>query len=458
MFEQLYARRRFGMRPGLASMQALLVQLGHPEAGLAVVHVAGTNGKGSVTALVAEVLAAAGLRVGRYTSPHLLRFHERFFLDGQPVEDAALAPVVAEVEAAACAVEQLGGQPPTFFECATAIAFVLFQRAGIRLAVIETGLGGRLDATNVLTPLVAVITRIGLDHCTQLGATLEAIAAEKAGIIKPGRPVVVGAMPEEARAVVRAEAVTCGSMWVDAVEDVNIATVRVALEGLSVRISTPARELGFVRLALAGTYQVENLATAVATLETVATALQLPLEDAAFRTGLERVCWPARFQLAVREPPVVVDGAHNPDGAIALREALRRVKWKGPVALVAGFCDDKDAMGFLQPMASAVRCAWAVPVPSPRTRAAAEVGCAMRTAGIGPVTVGENLGEALTAAQAWARAEGGLVLVCGSLFLAGQALLLLHAYPWPLPAAGALADPNECLRPELASRGPRPTG
>jgi dihydrofolate synthase/folylpolyglutamate synthase len=293
-----------------------------------------------------------------------------------------------------------------------------------------------------------VITRIGLDHCSQLGDTLEAIAAEKAGIIKPGRPVVVGAMPEEARAVVRAAAVACGSMWVDAVEEVNITTGRVALEGSSVRVSTPVRELGLVRLALSGSYQVENLATAVAALETVAAELQLPIDDAAFRTGLERVCWPARFQLAVREPPVVVDGAHNPDGAMALREALRRVKWKGPVALVAGFCDDKDGLGFLQAMASTVRCAWAVPVPSARTRAASDVGCDMRTAGIASVMVEEDIAAALAAAQAWAKAEGGLVLVCGSLFLAGQALLLLQAYPWALPAADAPADLNESLRPE----------
>jgi len=433
------------MRPGLETMRAVLARLGNPEAGLATVHVAGTNGKGSVAALVAEMLAAAGLRVGRYTSPHLVRFQERFWLAGQPVDDAALATAAAEVEAAALAVEQGGGLAATFFECATAVAFVLFQRAGIRLAVIETGLGGRLDATNVLTPLVSVITRIGLDHCEQLGDTIEVIAAEKAGIIKPGRPVICGAMPGEARAVIRQTAAEHGCAFVDAAEEVNVTAVAVALDGLTVRIATAARDLGKVRTPLAGAYQAENIATAVATLETVATVLQVSLEDAAIHAGLQRVCWPGRFQLAVREPPVIVDGAHNPDGARAVREALRRAKFRGPVALVAGFCDDKDTPGFLRLLASGVRRAWAVSVPSPRSRPAAATADLMRAAGISRVEVAD-VAVALAAAQVWARAEGGLVLVCGSLFLAGQALVLLQAYPWPLPEPNVAADPNEQLR------------
>ena len=444
--ERLYARRRFGMRPGIEVMQALLARLGNPEAGLAAVHVAGTNGKGSVTALTAEILATAGLRVGRYTSPHLLRFHERFSLDGRPVDDAALAAAAAEVDAAARAVEQGGAQAPTFFECATAIAFVLFHRAGLPLAVVETGLGGRLDATNVLTPLACVITRIGLDHCAQLGDTIEQIAAEKAGIIKPGRPVVCGAMPDVARAVIRQTAAKRGCAFTDAAEEVTVTAVAQALDGLTVRIATSSRDLGKVRTPLAGSYQAENIATAVAAVETVATALRVSLEDAAFREGLGRVCWPGRFQLAVREPPVIVDGAHNPDGAAALCEAVRRVKFHGPVALVAGFCDDKDARGFVRLLASAVRRAWAVPVPSPRSRPAAATAELMRAAGIAQVEAAD-VAAALAAAQAWACAEGGLVLVCGSLFLAGEALVLLQAFPWQAPDANRAPDLNEQLRP-----------
>ena len=449
VLDRLYARRRFGMRPGLASMRALLARLDNPEAGLAAVHVAGTNGKGSVTALMTEVLSAAGLRTGRYTSPHLLQFCERFWLDDRPADEAALDAATGEVETAALAVERESGEAPTFFECATAIAFLLFRRAGIRLAVVETGLGGRLDATNVLTPLVSVITRIGLDHCEQLGNTLAAIAAEKAGILKPGRPVVCGAMPDEARGVVRRMAQDLGCRWIDAAEEVNVASVSVSLDGLTARVSTSSRDLGKVRLPLAGVYQAENLATAVAALEATAEELHISLPDEAFRAGLARVCWPARFQLAVREPPVIVDGAHNPDGAAALREALRRLKVHGPMALVAGFCDDKDTTGFLRVLASGMRRAWAVPVPSPRSLPAARIRSAVAAAGIASVEAAE-VPAALAAAQAWARAEGGLVVVCGSLFLAGEALQQLQAYPWSLAAAGRAPDPNEQLQPTKA--------
>jgi dihydrofolate synthase/folylpolyglutamate synthase len=446
--QRLYARRRFGMRPGLETMQALLDRLDHPEQALAVVHVAGTNGKGSVSAMIAEVLSAAGLNVGRYTSPHLLRFNERFFLNGKPVDDGRLTEAAQAVEAAALDVERSGMQPPTFFECATAMAFHLFRKADIRLAVIEVGLGGRLDATNVVTPLVSVITRIGLDHCEQLGNTLEAIAAEKAGIVKMGRPVICGAMPDEARAVIARTAAECRSAFLDVSETVSVASVSTGLDGQVVRVTTPAREIGKVRLPLAGAYQLENLATAMAALETTAEQIGCDLSDEAIRAGLERVGWPARFQLAAKSPPVVVDGAHNPDGAAALREALKRAKWKGPVALVAGFCDDKDSVEFLRTLLPAVKRAWAVPVPSPRSLVAAETAMRMRAAGATDVTAAE-FPEALKAARTWAENNNGLVLICGSLFLAGQALAALNAYPWTTDGTLIIADPNEQLRKTL---------
>jgi dihydrofolate synthase/folylpolyglutamate synthase len=445
ILQRLFARRRFGMRPGLGGMRALLARLENPESGLAVVHIAGTNGKGSVAALVSEVLSAAGLRVGRYTSPHLLRVNERFFVDGRPVDDATLLAVAAQVESAANAVEQAGGSPPTFFECATAMAFVLFQRAGIRLAVVETGLGGAQDATNVMTPLVSVITRIGLDHCEQLGHTIEAIAREKAGIVKPRRPVVCGAMPDEARAVVRRAAAEQGCPFIDATEDVTVTAQSAALDGLTARIATASRDLGTIHTPLAGAYQIENLATAAAALEAVAEQLGLEIQDEAFRTGFGRVCWPGRFQLALREPPVIVDGAHNPDGAAALRDALKRTRFRGPVALIAGFCDDKDAGGFLRLLAPVVRRVWCVPVPSPRSLSAASAADTARAAGCVAVEASEFV-PALAAAQRWARQEHGLVVVCGSLFLAGQALEHLHAFPWPLGADVREADPNEALK------------
>lgn len=197
---RIMERRRFGMRPGLDAMRAVLAELGNPQDALKCVHVAGTNGKGATCAILDAVLRAAGHRVARYTSPHLVSVNERFFLDGAPAPDAALAAVEGRVLDAVERAERAHGFQLTFFETLTALAFELFAEAKPDVVVLETGLGGRLDATNVIaSPLVSVITRIGLDHCDWLGATHAAIAEEKAGIVKPGRPVVCGAMPLAAR-------------------------------------------------------------------------------------------------------------------------------------------------------------------------------------------------------------------------------------------------------------------
>ena len=443
LLDRLYARRRFGMRPGLDRMQALLARLGHPEREWVAIHVAGTNGKGSVVAMVASILQQAGFgRVGRYTSPHLLCFNERICIDGAPIADEALLPLLEAVEAAADAVAAAEGVEPTFFECATAAAFEHYRREGVRIAVIETGLGGRLDATNVLLPVVSVITRIGLEHCEVLGRTLDAVAGEKAGIIKPGRPVVAAAMDSLALDRIAAVAREQNARLIRADQAVSVAVRRQGLDGLQADIATEQRGLGLVHLPLAGTFQAENLAVAVAAVETFARAAGLDIADAAFKQGLAAVCWPGRFHLVRRAPRVLVDGAHNPDAARRLREALRHARVKGPVALVAGFCDDKDVDGILKILAGCARRGWAVLTPSARSLPAATTAAAMGRAGL-PAEASPSLEAALAAAEAWARGEGGLVVVCGSLFLAGAALRHYDAFPWPVPRTG---DPNEQLK------------
>ncbi|MBR4318165.1 MAG: hypothetical protein IKT85_05420 [Kiritimatiellae bacterium] len=198
---RLAARRVFGIRPGLETMQQLCAALGHPEREFAVIHIAGTNGKGSVAAICEAALRTMGLPVARYTSPHLVHVNERFLIHGEPVSDDALARALDTVEAVCTET----GLEPTFFEVLTACAWVLFREAGCKIVVCETGMGGRWDATNVIEePLVTVITRVALDHCAILGDTVEAIAAEKAGIIKPGCPVVMGQMNPKARQVIEA--------------------------------------------------------------------------------------------------------------------------------------------------------------------------------------------------------------------------------------------------------------
>ena len=441
-FQRLAERRRFGMRPGLDTITRLVERLGHPERELAVIHIAGTNGKGAVAALCESVLRAAGYPVARYTSPHLVRVHERYLLNGTPVEDAMLEAASREVEEAVLALEAQPGAPETtFFECLTAVAFVLFRQAGIRLAMLETGLGGRLDATNIVMPLVSVITRIGLDHCDWLGDTVEQIAAEKAGIIKPGRPVVCAAMPDEARAVIAAAAARQSARCIDAADAVSVAVSRSTLAGQTLKISTQERTLPPIHVPLAGAFQIENVCAAVAALETAATC-GLALPDTAFVAGLSSVCWPGRFQLAATDPDVIVDGAHNPDGARAVRQALKSCKVKAPVALIAGFCGDKDALAHLRILAPAVKCAWGVATSNPRSLSADQTAGLLRMAGIDTVASAPGVREALDAARAWARANNGVVLVCGSLFLAGDALVALGAYPWPI----AHRDDNELLK------------
>lgn len=438
--EQLASRRRFGMKPGLDTMKALMEALDHPEEGLAAIHIAGTNGKGSVAALCESVLRAAGYAVGRYTSPHLVCINERFLVRGIPATDELLDRAASEVDVA---IARLGAAPEiTYFEYLTAMMFVLFRNEGVRLAVIETGLGGRLDATNVIIPLVSVITRIGLDHCDWLGDTVEKIASEKAGIIKPNRPVVCGAMPDEARTVIQETAAKNHSLFIHAGESATVVSTKKNFNGQSIKIETPELTLPPIHLPLAGEFQLENVSTAVATLQVLSQALTIP--ETAYKTGFESVSWPGRFQLVQEDPPVIVDGAHNPDGAEALVSALKSLVKKQPVAFIAGFCGDKDVAAYLHRIASQAACAFAVPVRNPRTLTPGQTLGQMHIAGLRNATDCASLDEALAQATPWAKANNGVIVICGSLFLAGEALQLFKALP---DQANNRVDLSEQLRP-----------
>ena len=409
------------MRPGLDTIRAVMAALGNPQDTLRCIHIAGTNGKGAVAAMLDSVLRAAGYRVARYTSPHLVAINERFFIDGEPVADDALAAVADEVLSVIARLERDQGLEVTFFEALTAVAFVLFARARPDVTVLETGLGGRLDATNIIaSPLVSVITRIGLDHCDWLGTTHAAIATEKAGIVKPGCPVVCGAMPPEALDAIRRVAAEKGSPLVAA------------------QPWTPPA--GF---ALFGAFQEENAATVKAVLD----MLPFMIPDGAISDGLAHVVWPGRCQRVTKDGVTyIVDGAHNPDGAAALARVLGGM---APVGLVAGFCGDKDVSGHLRTLAPHVSRAWAVPIRNDRSLAPEDVAARMESAGIAGATPCAAVPEALSAAAAWARGTGNSVAVCGSLFLVGEALVALDAYPWRLRSS----DANELLSP-LSSLSP----
>jgi len=380
------------MRPGLDAIRGVCAALGDPQKALRAVHVAGTNGKGAVCAILDSCLRAQGLRVGTYTSPHLVRLNERFFLDGRPIDDATLDRAADRVFHA----DSNDDVRLTFFEALTAVAFLAYAEAKPDYVVLETGLGGRLDATNVCEPELCVVTRIGLDHCDWLGGTVGEIAAEKAGILKPGVPVVLGANGPEARAVVEARAKEVGAPFFYAPD-------------LSGEGEIPE---GF---SLAGAFNRENAVTALAALKVMGRQGPNRLVE-----GFRNVVWPGRFQ---RVGPFVVDGAHNPPAARALAAALGELPERR-FALVAGFCGDKDVDEVLSVLAPFAERGYAVRTNNPRSLSAEETAEKMRAAGIDAVAC-PSLGDALSAASR------GPAVVCGSLFLAGEALAALGAFPWP---------------------------
>jgi dihydrofolate synthase/folylpolyglutamate synthase len=423
---RFFTRTTAGIKPGLQVIEALSERMDHPERRFLVVHVAGTNGKGSVCALLEAILRRAGLRTGLYTSPHLVRFHERIRVDGQAMSDEDVVARAAEVEAAdARQAAETGLRPATFFELGTAMAFSHFARSGVQIAVVETGMGGRWDATNVVLPLVSVITPIGLDHQEYLGDTLTAIAGEKAGILKDGRPVVLAEQAEEAKEVLLAEARTRRAPVISAPEEVEVRPARAPrgfdrLSGQRISVRSAQADYGTVTLGLLGDHQRANAAVAVAAAEQVFAALGREPEAEAVSAGLAAARWPARLQILETQPPLLLDGAHNPAGAVALAAALRDLFGERPGAFVIGLSRDKDVAGVLRPLRPWLRRAWAVAYAGDRALPPDDLAARLR--GPGREVSTASLGEALAAARTWAAAEEGFVCVCGSLYLAGDVL------------------------------------
>lgn len=419
--ERLYGRRRMGIKLGLENIQALLAELDHPETTFAAVHVAGTNGKGSVCAMVESALRAAGYRVGMYTSPHLVHYNERVRIEGHPLSDRNLRRALAEVEAAADRCVAAGREAPTFFECSTALAFHQFRKAGVKLAVVETGMGGRLDATNVVMPLVSVITPVTLEHTQHLGPDIATIAREKAGIIKTGRPVVCGDMLDEALDVIRKTAAERRAPFALAADQVTVQVTRVDLSGQTVQVETAGGDYGTVHLPLLGPHQARNLATAVLAVDTLRDTANLEIEPDAVKRGIAAMRWDGRCQVLSRDPVVILDCAHNPGGAASLCESLDTVARGKPIALVVGMSHDKDVAAFLSALSSHVRRAWAVPIPL--AERCMDPGHIVETGRLLGIDITEaTLPMAWDAGKAWAKESGGVLCLAGSLFLAGEVL------------------------------------
>ena len=416
MLDRLFALETTGIRLGLENITRLCAALGHPEQSFTSLHVAGTNGKGSVTAMVHTALVAAGVRAGRFTSPHLANLAERFVIGAGPVD-------AQELEDATHYVLDRADSPPTFFEATTAIAFELFRRARVEVAVIEVGLGGRFDSTNVLSPPAGAITSIGLDHQDYLGDTIESIAFEKAGIIKPGMTVIAGTMPDEARRVIAGVAAERGARVIDASAHTRVHS-DVQDGRTTLVIDTPEDRYGPVTLALRGEHQVGNALVAVRLLEAARrTGLWLPGE--AIERGLSGVEWPARLEVIALPGgrQVLLDAAHNVDGAQALAAYLARWYPARP-PLVIGMMRDKDVEGIIDRLLPVVSSVTATAATTARAMPPAELAdrARSRLAALGaPVDAREVRSEPdpmVAVEQALERS--GVVCVAGSIYLAGE--------------------------------------
>ena len=412
----LFSLERLGMKFGLENMAKLCARLDHPERAFRAITIGGTNGKGSVTACVEAALRAAGYRAARYTSPHLERLEERFVVDGREIATDDLRAGARQVQRAVEAMLADGSldAPPTFFECTTATAFELFRMRSVDVAVLEVGLGGRLDATNIVTPICAAITSIGLDHQAQLGDTIESIAWEKAGIAKPAVPVVCGRLPPEADAVIARVCAERGAPLTRAAEHVRIVVHQPAAPPV-VSFETASRRLHEVTLALDGRHQVENAAVAVAVLETI-TSTGITVPDGAVRAGLSAVEWPGRLERSSwNGAEILLDAAHNPSGAQALASYLKTIGWDA-VTLVFGAMRDKDVEGMLAEIAPLCRTIVFTTPETPRAMPAAELAsrAAMLSAPQELIVVPDP-----GAALARVAAPGARVVVAGSLFLVG---------------------------------------
>jgi dihydrofolate synthase/folylpolyglutamate synthase len=413
----------------LARMRELMVSLGNPEQKYSILHVAGTKGKGSTCALMAYALTAAGYTTGLYTSPHLQDYVERIQIDGRPISHAKLVELVEKIKPSVAAIPQL-----TTFEITTALSFLYFAQQKVDAAVIEVGLGGRLDATNVVMPRVSVITSLSYDHMAVLGNTLTLIAGEKAGIIKPGVPVVSSPQKEEALVVLERVAKECHAPLTLVGREVTFEAGEHSLDGQTISISRRLmagkrkgeteggmkdseniQESVILRLPLLGQHQVANGATAYAALK----ASGLKISDATVRRGFAGVTWPCRFEIVRREPPVILDSAHNQDSFEKLAQTLEDYLPSRPVLLIFGSSEDKDLAGMLAALKGRLKLVLATVAVHPRAIAPEKIVEAANRLGV-KAEIAVPVKFALTRALELAAGGREIVLSAGSMFVTAE--------------------------------------
>jgi dihydrofolate synthase/folylpolyglutamate synthase len=421
----LYALQSHGIKPGLSRTTALLGALGGPHRSFQVFHVGGTNGKGSTAAMTASILTKQGYRVGLYTSPHLIDFTERIQINGVPISPDRVAALAETVRHAA---ESHLSEPVTFFEATTVMAFTHFAEASVEFAVIEVGLGGRFDATNVVVPLVSVITTIAMDHQQYLGNTLDAIAGEKAGIIKDRVPLITGRIEAQALAVIQSLALQHEAPCRALGREFDIggeSPAQFSYRGVS-------RHYADLTCPLAGRHQLDNAACALAAVE-LAQERGMSISEASIREGLQAVRWPGRLEIAGWQPKLLLDGAHNPQAAEVLASYLAKLgaagsSDRGRLILVVGMMVDKDRTGVLERLMGIPGATHLILTKAlhPRAAESEELAQAARELGL-PIKI--EMTSSLPVALARARAlasRDDTICVTGSLALVGEAKAILE--------------------------------
>lgn len=409
----------------LDRMTRLMHLLGDPQKSYPIVHVAGTKGKGSTAAMIESVCQTAGYRTGFYISPHLHDFSERIQVNRIPITHSDLVALLDEIKSAITQVERI-----TTFEISTALGFLYFARQKVDIAVVEVGLGGRLDATNIITPIVSVITSLSMDHMNILGNTLSKIAREKAGIIKPGVTVVLSSQKEETRDVVVDVAHECGSKLVQVGKDILVKPVEHSLDGQSFQLwQTDEQEKmdAFVagdeqnwepvtiRIPLLGRHQVQNAATAYAVIQVMRDS-GFEISNSAILSGFASVNWEGRFEIISQQPLVILDSAHNRDSAAKLRTALDDYLPSKEVILVFGASEDKDVRGMLTELQPNLKLVVATQSEHPRAMPAGEIADMCHNLGIEAVPI-VPVADAVAFAESKVQAHQ-VIVVAGSIFLA----------------------------------------
>ncbi len=412
----LASAAKFGIQPGLQRIEKLLALMGNPERQYRTIHVTGTNGKGSTTAFIAAILNAASIRTGMFTSPHLVDYTERIVINGNMISEHDFAAAIQYTSKVVEMMTADGDDHPTEFEILTAAAFYHFAAAEVEYAVIEVGMGGLLDSTNVIRPQAAVITNVAVEHTDRCGTSVAEIAAHKAGIIKPDVPVITAAKGEALNIIYsQAEILHAPLFTIDRDFFVQWKGEQDWQQQLTVRTNKYGN-ITNLRTKLLGDHQAENCACAVMTAQVLA-AQESRITPEAIRSGVAAAVWPGRFEVLQAQPTVIVDGAHNPAGAEALRLALNRYFGDQSITFVFGVLADKDIAGIITGL---FRPQDQVITVAPLSDRAADAHMLSRQIPAKRAEGADTLDEAIVKAQQWA-GETGVICICGSLYLIGSA-------------------------------------